>query len=287
MVFLIIWSISYFYIKSFFEFIPAEYRDYAFVGIVDAFKSGENPFSYTYFYDNCNPGVIVDSGVIHIIPIIVSALFFDFNILNGLYVLNYIYVLIVAVIMYKIIKKETDNSLVAVISSIFVITCINRQGILITRPDVFALICQLCMVYLAIQETRKWLHFLVAGVSTWFIVLSKPHYVLVSVAWVLALIIRKKYKDVVKYMISILVTGIVGFILLIRFFPMHIIIWTERVYEMFIGVGNNASSKKSLMYVFSKWLSISKEFFPLLLLFCFLFIITCIEKYKKRKEVRL
>lgn len=263
-----IWTISY--IIRFSSFIggTAEYRDTAFAGIINAFCDGKNPFSYEYFENSDLPGTLLDNGMIHIFPAVIICRITGLPSLQVLYFTNLLYGIVTAWLMYLIVKNTLSNRMLACVSAALSLMYLVRFGLIIGRPDVFALMCQVIIIYLVSRTDRDriWSVSLVALLAV-LTLLAKPHYCMIAAAYALYIIFGKK--DAKQLLIYIgfglfWLAVVVG--LLYIFFPAHILISFERYYELFVRVEDNQLGIDRMAYLMDKWRQVIKQYLPFFLL---------------------
>lgn len=265
---LVIWTVSYFIRFTSFIGSTAEYRDNAFAGIINAFCNGDNPFSREYFQDDSLPGTLVDNGMIHIFPAVILCRITKLPALLVLYITNFIYSLVAAWLMYRTIMNTLNNRQLACVSSVLSLMYIIRFGMVIGRPDVFALLCQVVIIYLVSRKDndRLWSTVLVALMAV-LTLLSKPHYCMIAMAYALYLIFgRRDYRQLLKYVLSGLVCLFIVLMVLYIFFPAHILISFERYYELFVRVEDNHMGIDPIPYLMDKWRQVIRQYLPFFML---------------------
>lgn len=262
----VVWFVAYFMRFTSFINCPAEYRDNAFTGIINAMCEGVNPYTFDYVADKVAPGVLLDSGFIHILPAVLVCKLFGTAPLQTLYITNMIYSLIAAYLMYVIVKNATQKGTLGVMSATLSLMYVLRFGMLIARPDVMALLCQIIIIAQMIQAERhdkKNVNLLIIALMAVLIVYSKPHYAMIVLAYVIYLLVGKRdIKSVGILAILGLAWTVVLTVVVWLICPAHITIWIERLYEMFAGVGTNITDSTLSGRLIDKWIQIAKQFLP-------------------------
>lgn len=251
----------------------AEYRDGSVFRLIEDLASGHNPYAVSVLTSPI-PENVLDSGFFHIFPAVLLRMI-GIPSSAAIYITNFIYLILIGFFMVRVCNNfagdSVNNSIfcsMTILSAYAVIFFMQRQTILITRPDTF---CAMLLMWILAMWTSGTITNRKVYLSSFFcavILYAKIHYMVIGLSLLFYLLFVSKQNNshllAVKLVGSGIVFVVILFLLQQYFYPVYLSIWIPRILEMFFG--NMELSAPSFAALYLKLKRFAKVIFPFLLI---------------------
>ncbi|MCR5627245.1 MAG: hypothetical protein K6F99_07995 [Lachnospiraceae bacterium] len=204
--------------------IPNEYREAANVLLTRKFLSGENPYSLSALGGELPPYIYLYGPVYSLVTAFLSFIF-PIDIIVMHYIVTFICVVVSGVLAAAYVWRHSRSQLAALGAFLFLLICHWRYGFINAVPDSMALMLMILMLYILTETDFKYKPQVLA-LLTIIIFFTKQYFVLIAGTVVIYLFIYER-KNLLKYILSGLVMGIIIFAVISLTCPLF---WTYTIY---------------------------------------------------------